>query len=312
MSSNVNVYDAPPLRRSGVFDTTTTSGGDLHHTHRRISWAAIFGGVILVVAVQLLLSLLGAGIGLGTVNTNLGSTPTASSLGIGAGVWWVVSSCIALGLGGYVAAWLAGIEIRFDGVLHGLITWGIATLLTIYLLTSAIGGIIGGGFSALGGIASAAGSGVKEATKPIAQAAGVSPEMLQQQAQAYLQPTNSDPAKMSPQDAQKEIASNLATYVKGGSEAPTAKERIVNIMAAQMQISHDDAAKRFDDAEAKLKHTRDQTVQTAKDAADASAAAASKTSFAAFGNLLLGALFAAMGGSLAVQRRLLVSNRVAA
>jgi len=52
----------------------------------------------LVVAVQLLLSLLGAGIGLGTVNTNLGSTPTASSLGIGAGVWWVVSSCIALGL----------------------------------------------------------------------------------------------------------------------------------------------------------------------------------------------------------------------
>ena len=133
MSSNVNVYDAPPLRRSGVFDTTTTSGGDLHHTHRRISWAAIFGGVVLVVAVQLLLSLLGAGIGLGTVNTNLGSTPTASSLGIGAGVWWVVSSCIALGLGGYVAAWLAGIEIRLDGVLHGLITWGIADYLSAHL-----------------------------------------------------------------------------------------------------------------------------------------------------------------------------------
>jgi hypothetical protein len=79
MSSNVNVYDAP-LRTAGVFDTTTTSGGNITHTHRRISWAAIFGGVILVVSVQLLLSLLGAGIGLGTVNTNLGSTPTASNL----------------------------------------------------------------------------------------------------------------------------------------------------------------------------------------------------------------------------------------
>src|SRR4029077_3819818 len=291
--------------------TTSTSGGSSStHTHRRISWAAIFGGVVLVVAVQLLLSLLGAGIGLGTVNTNLGSTPTASSLGIGAGVWWVVSSCVALGLGGYVAAWLAGIEIRFDGVLHGLITWGIATLLTFYLLTSTIGGIIGGGFSALGGIVSAAGSGVKEAAKPIAEPAGVSPEMLQQQAQAYLQPTNPDPATMSPQDAQKDIASNLATYVKGGAEAPAARERIISIMATQMQISHDEAAKRFDDAEAKLKQTRDQAVQTAKDAADASAAAASKTSFAAFGNLLLGALFAAIGGSLAVQRRLQVSDRV--
>ena len=51
-------------------------------------------------------------------------------------------------------------------------------------------------------------------------------------------------------------------------------------------------------------------MQTAKNAADASAAAASKTSFAAFGNLLLGALFAAIGGSLAVQRRLQVSDRV--
>src|SRR5271167_609478 len=154
MTSNVNVYDAPPLRRAGIFDTTTTPGGGSTHTHRRISWAAIFGGVILVVAVQLLLGLLGVGIGLGSVNTNGGTTPDASSFGIGAGAWWLVSSIIALGFGGYASAWLAGIEIRWDGVLHGLITWAIATLMTVYLLTSAIGGIIGGGFSAVGSIAS--------------------------------------------------------------------------------------------------------------------------------------------------------------
>jgi hypothetical protein len=71
-----------------------------------------------------------------------------------------------------------------------------------------------------------------------------------------------------------------------------------------MKISHDDAAKRFDDAQAKLQQTKDQAVQTAKNAADTSAAAASKTSFVAFGVLLLGAIAAAMGGSLAVERRL--------
>jgi hypothetical protein len=135
----------------------------------------MFGGVILVVAIQLLLGLLGAGIGLGTVNTNNGTTPDASSIGMGAGVWWIVSSIIALGFGGYVSAWLAGIEIKWDGILHGLITWGIATLLTIYLLTSAVGSVIGGGFSAVGGVASAAGSGVKDAAQPLAQAAGVHP-----------------------------------------------------------------------------------------------------------------------------------------
>ena len=97
------------------------------HIHRRISWAAVVGGVVLVVVLQLLFSLLGAGVGLGTVNTNAGSTPMASTLGIGAGIWWILTSCLAIGVGGFVAAWFAGVEIRFDGVLHGLVTWGIAT-----------------------------------------------------------------------------------------------------------------------------------------------------------------------------------------
>ena len=307
MSSTV--YDDPAARRTGVIETSTTVIGAGPHTHRRISWAAIFAGVVLTVVIQLMLSLLGAGIGLGTVNVSAGSTPDASSLGIGAGVWWVASSCIALFLGGYVAAWLAGVEIRFDGFLHGVIAWSIASLLTIYLLSSAVGSIIGGGFSALGSVTSAAGSSVKDAAQPIAQAAGVSPDMLQQQAQAYTQPTDTDPATMSPQDAQKEVARNLATYAHGGADAPAAKERIISIIAAQRHISHDDAAKQFDDAQAKLTQTKDQAVQTAKGAADSSAAAASKTSFAAFGDLLLGAIAAAIGGSLAVQRRLQVSER---
>ena len=140
-------------------ETTTTVMGGGSHTHRRISWAAIFGGVILAVTVLLVLSLLGSGIGLSQVNVNAGTTPSAGSLGIGSGVWWIVSSCITLAFGGFVAAWLKGIEHRVDGALHGLIAWGISMLLILYLLSSAIGGILGGGFSALGSVTSAAGSG---------------------------------------------------------------------------------------------------------------------------------------------------------
>ncbi len=303
-------YNDPLVRAPGLLETTTTMVSGGAHTHRRISWGAIFGGVVLVVTVQLLLSMLGAGIGLNTVNTNAGSTPDASSLGIGAGVWWVVSSIVALGFGGYVAAWLAGIELRWDGLLHGLVTWGIATLLTLYLLTSAVGSVIGGGFSALGSVTSAAGSGMKDAAQPLAEAAGVSPDRLQQEAQAYLKPANPDPATMTPQDAQKEVVTNLATFAKGGPDAPAAKQRVVAIMAAQQHISTDDAARQFDTNEQKLKQARDQAVQTAKNAADASAAAASKTAFAGFGDLLLGAIAAAIGGSLAVQRHLQTTQRV--
>ena len=283
------------------------SGGT--HTHRRISWAAIIAGVILAVSIQLLLTLLGTGIGLGTVDISGGSTPDASSLGIGAGVWWVVSSFVALFIGGYSAAWLAGIEIRFDGLLHGLVTWGISTLLIMWLLTSAIGGIVGSGFSALGSVASAAGGGISQATKPIAQAAGVSPDMIQQQADAYLQPANQDPATMSPQGAQKQVASNLVAYVQGGPGAAPAKERVVNIMAAQGNITHAAAEQRFNNIQSTFKQKRDQAIQTAKNAADSSAAAASKTSFAAFGVLLINLIGAAIGGSLAVQRRRRTTER---
>ncbi len=274
------------------------------HTHLRISWGAIFGAVILVLAIQILLSLLGAGIGLSTVNTNQGDTPSASVLGIGAGLWWIVSSIVALFVGGYVAGWLAGVELRRDGVLHGLITWALSSLVAFLLLSSAIGGLVGGGFSAIRSVSSAAGSGLSDAAKPITQAAGIDPQSIQQTAQGYLQPSDADPATLSAQDAQKAVATNLATYTRGGPDAAAAKERIINIMAAQMNISHDEAANRFDAAQAKLTQARDHAVQAAKDAADASASVASKASFAAFGVMLLGALAAGLGGSRSSQRQL--------
>ena len=294
----------------GIPSGGTTVLGDGHHIHKRIAWGALFGGVILAVAVQILLSLLGAGIGLGTVDINAGSTPSGSSFGIGAGLWWVISSIIALFIGGFVSAWMAGISTRFDGILHGLVTWGISTILTLYLLSSAVGSIVGGGFSALGSLGSAAGSSVSSAAKPLAQATGISPDMIQQQAQAYLQPAGStNAAALTPQQAQTEIASKLVTYEQGGPDADAAKARIIDITAAQTKMSREDATKKFDDAQAKMQQTMDMAKQKAKDAADATATGASRGAFGGFAMLLLGLVAAAMGGAIAVQRRtLLVTN----
>ena len=304
---STTTYDPRPVESRATETTTLMSGGA--HTHRRISWGAIFGGVILAVTLQITFSLLGSGIGLSQVNLNNGTTPTAGSFGLGAGIWWIVSSCIALLIGGYVSAWLAGVEIRFDGLLHGLITWGIAMMLVLYLLGSAIGGILGGGFSVLSGVTKAAGAGVSGAAAPIAQAAGLSPDVIEQQAQGYLQPTDVDPASMTPQQAQKDVATNLVTFEGGGAGAPAAKTRIVADMAAQMHISPADAEQRFDADQAKLQQVRNEAVQDARIAANKSAAAAATGSFAAFVLLVLGALFAAIGGALAVQRRVVHTRR---
>ena len=122
---------------------------------RRVSWGAVFAGVMIVLAIQLLLSMLGLGIGLGTIDPTAGSTPNASSLGIGAAAWWGLSYLIALFAGGYVAARLAPSRLGFDGALHGAVTWAFTLLVTFYLLTTAVGSVIGGAFSAVSATLSA-------------------------------------------------------------------------------------------------------------------------------------------------------------
>ncbi len=106
---------------------------------KRISWAAIFAGLIIVLVVQLSLSLLGIGIGTSTIDLMEGETPGASNFSIAAAIWWMLASVIALIAGGWVAGRLAGMPQRTDGLLHGLITWGAATLLIVYFLTTSLG-----------------------------------------------------------------------------------------------------------------------------------------------------------------------------
>jgi hypothetical protein len=130
-------------------------GEDRTAAMRRISWAAILAGIIIVLVVQLSLGLFGIGIGASTIDPLQGETPTAFTFSIGAAIWWIVASMIALLAGGWVAGRLAGIPTQTDGLLHGLITWGAATVVTVYFLTSAAGSLIGGAFGVMGSALSA-------------------------------------------------------------------------------------------------------------------------------------------------------------
>ena len=226
---------------------------------------------------------------------------------MGAGLWWLVSTLISLAVGGYTSAWLAGITLRFDGILHGLVTWGVTLLLTFYLLSSAIGSAIGGAFTLVGNVtgaaASAAGEGIRAAAPEVAEMAPMSADQLRDRARDFLRPANADPATLSPEDAQAEIASALPRVLAGGAQAEQAEQRIVAIMAAQLQVPPEEAQRRFDEAQAQATSAVDQARSTATQAADVAADAGSTGSFMAFAALLLGAIAASIGGASAVQRR---------
>lgn len=128
----------------------------------RISWSAVFAGVLVAIVTQMLLTLLGLGIGLGTIDPVEERNPMAG-LGIGSAIWYIVSSLLSVFLGGWVAGRLASTPRLFDGIVHGVLTWCLVTLLTIYFLTTTIGSIIGGAGRLVGGIVKTAGSAVASA-----------------------------------------------------------------------------------------------------------------------------------------------------
>src|SRR5688500_3191170 len=126
---------------------------------RRISWGALFAGAIVALVVQIVLTLLGFGIGLGVVNPSAG-TSAMTGIGIGAAIWLVVSTLVSLFIGGFIAGRLAGIPTKSDGMLHGIVVWGIGTLVSIYLATSAVG-------TAVSGVAGLLGQGFQVATRGV-------------------------------------------------------------------------------------------------------------------------------------------------
>src|SRR5688572_14890487 len=89
---------------------------------RRISWGAIFAGLTAAVIIQMLLTLLGVGIGAATINPLQEQAP-GEGLGIGAAIWFFASSLIAMYVGGRVAGRFSNAPTRHDRMMHGIFTW---------------------------------------------------------------------------------------------------------------------------------------------------------------------------------------------
>lgn len=253
---------------------------------RRISWGAILAGVAIALSIQVLLNLLGIGIGASTINPGQGDSP-GSGLAIGAGIWFVVSALIALFVGGWAAGRLAGIPNRKDGMLHGFTTWSLTTIITLYLLTSAIGGLIGGSASLLGKAASLSGQGASAAapvlTNLASQATGVTPDEIKQQAGDIV----SDPR----------FQTFVSDVVRNGQASPRDRQNLIQLVAQKQNISQQQANTEIAGWEQRMGQAKQQAQTTATNVTDKAASGVSKTALWSFVALLLGAIAAIFGGA---------------
>lgn len=107
-----------------------------------LRWGAVFAGLAVGLATQIVFALIGLAAGLSAVDPRaadpIGAIPAA------AGIWTGLSMLIAAFIGGYVASRLSGVSLRNDGALHGVVTWGVTTVAFVYLATSAAGALLGG------------------------------------------------------------------------------------------------------------------------------------------------------------------------
>ena len=117
---------------------------------KRISWAAVIAAVIMALALQLVLNMIGAGFGFSAIDPLQGETPSAMTFSIAAGIWMIVSSIFALFTGGWLASYLAGVTRDEDGTLHGLVTWGLSTVFVVLFLMTVFGSLLGSTLNGLG------------------------------------------------------------------------------------------------------------------------------------------------------------------
>jgi len=152
----------------------------------RFSLSAIIAGALVALAIQLTLSLLGIGIGAATVDPRT-ETNALSGLGVGSAIWLVLTNIIAMFIGGCVAARLAGAAWPGTGMLHGVATWALASLVGAYFVTSVAGGVLSGATGVIGRVLSAGGQvaaapGVSEEIRERLRERGIDIESIREQA----------------------------------------------------------------------------------------------------------------------------------
>lgn len=315
---------------------------------KRISWGAVFAGALVALVVQLALSLLGLGIGMGTVDPMEEANPL-SGLGTGAIIWWAVSMLLALFAGGYVAGHLAGVPRKLDSSLHGILTWCLFTLLSLYLLTTAIGRIMSGVGNVLGTTASLVGQGVSavapeaaQAIKQQAQASGIdlndikseARQLLAQTGKEELQPENlkqrakqsgeylesaSGNAAENPQAAGQSMDQAIERLFGEGKDVVSEVDRdaAINVVMARTGKSRAEASKVVDNwistyqkTKAQVGETTQQAKQKALQVSDKAAEATSKAGIYGFLGLLLAGAAAFFGARVATPHTALAGGRV--
>ncbi|NEQ26799.1 MAG: hypothetical protein F6K28_48785 [Microcoleus sp. SIO2G3] len=111
--------------------------------HDRVRWGPIIAGLVVAISSQLVLSALGAAIGLSSIAGSGAPRSDAGGVGSAVGIWAIISLFISLFLGSWVMARCCGPMNRSTAMLNGAVLWATTLALSAWLLASGVSGAFG-------------------------------------------------------------------------------------------------------------------------------------------------------------------------
>jgi hypothetical protein len=290
---------------ANVGDGSSRFGGfSFFGSRSRISWGAVLAGAAVAAATSLLLSLLGAALGAGSIS-DLGASPSeATARNVGGGIWTMLDLALSMALGGYVASRLSGTHSHLDGELHGITMWAIATLLGVLAFAHAVGGAMESiGF----GAGPAMGPPSSEAGAP---SASLMPEANPQTIIDHLAQSlgsSGDPTTMSREQIATEIRSLVGdSLLTNGRLSDVDRTRLISLVAAQYGLTKDEAAQRASRMESEVKARLAEADRRAQAVVEAVAQGTMAGARVLFTALVLGLLCALIGAWLGTRHKRLL------
>ena len=111
--------------------------------HDRVRWGPIIAGLVVAISSQLVLSALGAAIGLSSIAGSGAPRSNAGDVGTAVGIWSIISLFISLFIGSWVMARCCGPMNRSTAMLNGAVLWATTLALSAWLLASGVSGAFG-------------------------------------------------------------------------------------------------------------------------------------------------------------------------
>lgn len=116
-----------------------------------VQWTGIVAAALAGFAVTLILTALGAAIGLTAGAASHGVNGQA--VGAGALIWWTLSVIVAGIVAGRVLASTAGADLNYHRAISGTLAWVVGVIILLFLLANGVGNMIGGLGGGLGAAA---------------------------------------------------------------------------------------------------------------------------------------------------------------